>query len=149
MFNRQAVRQTNRQIGFADLGTHCLSTNCLNSVGELSSKCISGNSQEPDVAFFYTCISFTKKREGRSLHCCTNCLWVNFTVIIQVTISCVYPLNKQLPALSSALYQKFATFTFFFCHFVFSVKSDCIRLMGARPSLFLCVHVSKQMYSVI
>ena len=26
----------------------------------------------------------------------------------------------------------------FYCHFVFSVKSDCIRVMGARPSLLFC-----------
>ena len=32
---------------------------------------------------------------------------------------------------------------------VFSVKSDCICVMGAWPSLLLCVHVSEQMYSVI
>ena len=37
----------------------------------------------------------------------------------------------------------------FYCHFVFSVKSDCIRVIGARPSLLLFVHVSEQMYSVV
>ena len=37
----------------------------------------------------------------------------------------------------------------FYCHFVFSVKSDCIRVMGAWPYLLLCVHVLEQMYSVI
>ena len=29
----------------------------------------------------------------------------------------------------------------FYCHFDFSVKSDFIRAMGARPSLLLCVQV--------
>ena len=45
--------------------------------------------------------------------------WVNYTVIIHVTKSCAYPLNKQLHALSSALYQKFATFMVLlsFCFF--------------------------------
>ena len=43
---------------------------------------------------------------------------------------------QQLHALSSALYQKFATITVLLS-FVFSVKSDCMRVMGARPSL-LC-----------
>ena len=62
-----------------------------------------------------------------------------YTVIIQVTVSCVYPLNKQLHALSSALYQKFATFTALLS-FCFSVKSDCIRVMGARPSLLWYGH---------
>ena len=42
-----------------------------------------------------------------------------------------YPLKTKLLALSSAQYQKFATFTVLF-HFVFSVKSDFIRVMGAR-----------------
>ena len=58
-------------------------------------------------------------REGRSLCCCTICFWVNYTVIIQVTKSCAYPVNEQLHALSSAIYQKFATFTVLlsFCFF--------------------------------
>ena len=47
-----------------------------------------------------------------------------------------------------SIYQKFATFTVLLS-FVFSVKSDCICVMGAQPSLLLCVHVSEQMYSVI
>ena len=29
------------------------------------------------------------------------------------------------------------------------VKSDCIRVMGARPSLLLCVHVSKRSLNVL
>ena len=28
----------------------------------------------------------------------------------------------------------------FYCHFVFSVKSDCIRVMGARSSLLCYLH---------
>ena len=34
--------------------------------------------------------------------------------------------------------------SWFYCHFVFSVKSDCIHVMGAQPSL-LCyvIHPSK------
>ena len=65
-------------------------------------------------------------REGRSLRCCTNCFWVNYTVVIQVTKLCAYPLNKQLHALSSALYQKFATFMVLmsFCFFK-EVWLDC------------------------
>ena len=65
---------------------------------------------------------------------------MNYTVIIQVTISCVYMyhLNKQLHALSSALYQKFATFTVLLSFCFFSVKSDFSRVMRARPSLLFC-----------
>ena len=72
--------------------------------------------------------------EGRTvtplLH---NCFWVNYTVIIQVTILCVYHLNKQLHALSSALYQKFATFTVllsfcFFCEIWFYSCDGCTAI---------------------
>ena len=77
------------------------------------------NAQDLDVDFILYLYTLYVVKEGRTLRCCTNCFWVNYTVIIQVTILCVLPLNKQLHALSSALYQKFATFAILlsFCFF--------------------------------
>ena len=77
--------------------------------------------QELDVDMFSLLVYLLRSR-GKDGHFADAQIvfWVNYTVIIQVTISCVYHLNKQLHALSSALYQKFSTFTVllslcFFC----------------------------------
>ena len=71
-----------------------------------------------DVDFF-SILVYPLRSKGKDGHSAAaqNCFWVNYTVIIQVTISCVYYLNKH--AISSALYQKFATFTVLltFCFF--------------------------------
>ena len=56
------------------------------------------------------------------------------------------PFNKQLHALSSALYQKFATFTVLLS-FCFSVKSDFSRVMRARPSLLFCSLLLRKYHS--
>ena len=76
-------------------------------------------SRELEVIFSIAIYHFVYKREGRSLRCCTNSLWVNYAIVIQVTKSWAYPLNKQFHALSSALYQKFGTFKVLlsFCFF--------------------------------
>ena len=109
--------------------------------------------QELDVAFFYTCIPFWSKREGRSLPCCTNCFWMSYTIIIQVTKSCPYSLNKQLHALSSALYQKLATFKvlLFFCFFNEFWLDYCDKY-NRMFSLLCCVmyiHQSECVYHLV
>ena len=55
------------------------------------------------------------------------------------------PFNKQLHALSSALYQKFATFTVLLSNF--SVKSDFSRVMRARPFLLFCSVLLRKYHS--
>ena len=83
-------------------------------------------------------------REGHSLCCCTICFWVNYT-IIHVTKSCAYPVNKQLHALSSALYQKFV-----YCHFFFFIKSDWIGVTNTTVCLVffvvLCTYIGANAY---
>ena len=97
---------------------HCWATKALVRLR----KC--ADSPKPSLLAFTgtwrTCKNTLYEREGRSLCCWTNCFCVHYAVIIQVTKSCTYPFNKQLHAVSSALYQKFATFTVllsycFFC----------------------------------
>ena len=77
--------------------------------------------QDLDIGLF-SILVYPLRSKGKDGHSAAakNCFWVNYIVIIQVTISCVYYLNKQLHALSSALYQKFATFTVLltFCFFL-------------------------------
>ena len=44
--------------------------------------------------------TFVYKREGQSLFRCSNCFWVNFTIIIQLTY-----VQAGVYVLSSAIYQ--------------------------------------------
>ena len=101
------------------------------------------------LLFFYTCIPFCYKMKGQSLRCCTNCFLVNYTIIIQVTKSCAYPLNKQLHAPSSALYQKFITFLVLlsFCFFG-EVLLDCCDGYNRMLAFFvlLCTYIGANAY---
>ena len=96
--------------------------------------------QQLDVDFFLYLYTLYEVK-GRTV---TPLLHKLFLGEFQVTILCVYPLNKQLHALSSALYQKFATFTVLlsFCFFLLSLIIS-MRWVQGYLCCFVCKYRSK------